>query len=129
LHDKRDDVLRVALEVHVRAIVDPESQHDSGSDEQLVDTSEATTDGTGSVLRDYDVSARYAQWFVLAELTVQWCDHGSSTDTQTSDEPAHENGCDVTRCSSLHDCSDDGENSGEDQVVAATDPVGNKAGG
>lgn len=28
----------------------------------------------------------------------------------------------------MHDCADDGENSGEDQVVAATDLVGNEAG-
>jgi hypothetical protein len=74
------------------------------------------------------VSVRYAQWFVLAELTVQRCDHGSSADTQTSDESSYENGGDVTRSSSLHDCSDDGEDGSEDQVVAATDPVSNEAG-
>lgn len=34
----------------------------------------------------------------------------------------------MTRGSSLHDCSDDRENSGKDQIVAATDLVSDKAG-
>lgn len=41
--------------MHVRAVVDPESQHDTGSDEKLVDTGQATADGTRSVLGNYDV--------------------------------------------------------------------------
>jgi hypothetical protein len=52
LHDERDNVLRIARDVGVRAVVDPEGQHDTGCDEELVDTSQATADGAGSVLGD-----------------------------------------------------------------------------
>ena len=45
--------MRVALDVFVRAIVDPESKHDTSGDEELVDTSEGTADGTRSVLGDW----------------------------------------------------------------------------
>jgi hypothetical protein len=55
LHDERDDVLRVARNVSVRAVVDPEGQHDTGSDEELVNSGQATTNGTRSVLGDWTV--------------------------------------------------------------------------
>ena len=53
LHDEWDDVLRIAFEVSVRAVVDPEGEHDTGSDEELIDTGQAAADGTRGVLRDW----------------------------------------------------------------------------
>ena len=52
LHDERDDVLCVACDVLVRAVVDPESKHDTGGDEELVDTGKGTANGTRGILGD-----------------------------------------------------------------------------
>ena len=128
LHDQGNDVLRVAFEVRVGAVVNPESKHDSGSDEELVNTGQTATDGTRSVLRNYDVGQYNTRNSVSwVKLTVQRGDHGSSTNTKTSNESAYEDSGNVTRGSSLHDRSNDGENSRADQVETATDFVRDKS--
>lgn len=53
LHDEGNNVLGVARDVHVGAVVDPESKHDTAGNEELVNTGQATANGTRGVLGDY----------------------------------------------------------------------------
>lgn len=128
LHDKGNDVLGVASDVCVGAVVDPERQHDTGGDEELVDTSQTTADGTRSVLGNCLLSASALIERVISILTVQRRNHGSSTDTETGNETTNEDSGNVTHGGCLHDSTDDGEDSCKDQVVAATDLVSNDTG-
>lgn len=128
LHDKGNDVLGVASDVCVGAVVDPERQHDTGGDEELVDTGQTTADGTRSVLGNCLLSASALIERVISILTVQRRNHGSSTDTETGNETTNEDSGNVTHGGCLHDSTDDGEDSCKDQVVAATDLVSNDTG-
>lgn len=56
LHDERDDVLRVALQVGVRTVVDPKGEHDTGGDEELIDASQATTNGARGIFGNWESS-------------------------------------------------------------------------
>lgn len=64
---------------------------------------------------------------MLGDLTVKWCDHGGGTDTKTSDEAANVDGSNLSRCGCLHDGTNDGQDSGQDEVIAASDLVGDES--
>ena len=59
----------------------------------------------------------------MGDLTVKWCDHGSGTDTKTSDEATDEDGGNFAHCGSLHDRANRGDDSGQDEVPATSDLV------
>lgn len=103
LNGERDDVLGRILEVLVGAVVDPEGNHHAGDDEELVQTGEETTNGTGRILRD-----------------VEGVDRRGGTDTETGEEATDEDGGKVGGRGGLEDDSeDDGQTGGEEGGLAA----------
>jgi hypothetical protein len=63
---------------------------------------------------------------LLGDLTVKRCDHGSSADTETSDEATDVDRGNLARGGCLHDRTDDGHDSGQDEVVTTPDFISNK---
>lgn len=63
---------------------------------------------------------------MLSDLTVKRCDHGSGADTKTSDEATDEDGGDFARGGCLHDRTQDGHDSSEDEVVSTSDLISNE---
>lgn len=84
----------VSFAVLERTVVDPEGHHDADCNVELVDTSQATTDGSRGVLGD-----------------VKGSQHGCSTDTDTSEESSDVKGSDFTRGCGLDDDTEDGHRS------------------
>jgi hypothetical protein len=64
---------------------------------------------------------------VLSELTVKRCDHGSGTNTKTSDEATDEDGGDFARRSCLHDRANGGHDSGQDEVVSTSNLISDES--
>lgn len=60
---------------------------------------------------------------MMGDLTVKRCDHGSGTDTKTGDEATDVDGGDLARGGCLHDCTNDGHESGQDEVVSTSNLI------
>ena len=64
---------------------------------------------------------------LLGDLTVKGCDHGSGTNTKTGDETTDEDSSDLARRSCLHDRANGGHDSGQDEVVSASDLISDES--
>lgn len=87
--------------------VNPESNHSTSDDEELVHSGQKTTDCTRSVFRD-----------------VKRVDTGGSADTETGDEATDEDGGEFTERSSLHGDTDEDDGGNGDETPLATELVG-----
>jgi hypothetical protein len=103
-----------AGQVQKRAVVDPESETGSSSDEELVETGKTATDGTRRVFGN-----------------VKGNDHGGHTDTNTSDETSNVHDFNVAQSSGLEDTADDGDQTSDLQSdlasVLVSHPGGDEA--
>jgi len=63
---------------------------------------------------------------LLGDLTVKRCDHGGGTNTETRDEATNVDCGNLARCGGLHYGANDGQDSSQDEVVAASDLVGDE---
>lgn len=112
LEGKRDDEDGVAGDVEQAAVVDPEGQHNTDDDEELVDGGQATADGTRGALGD-----------------VERHEGGGGTDTETSDEAAdvHHGEATVGGRGGLQNDAEEGEETSGDETEAAAEAVGGPA--
>lgn len=103
LDREREDVHDLAGHVDVDRIVDPEGDHTTRHDEELVHARQQTTDGTRRVLAH-----------------VQRVDGRCGTDSETSDEPTDVHDRQVAARGSLHDhTEEDDEGQGDEAPLAA----------